>query len=56
MLRVSSTSVKTGMAPTSKIASQVATKVNPCVITSSPGPTPSAVSATFSAAVPEVTA
>ena len=48
--------LNTGTAPTSKMASQVATKVNPCVITSSPGPTPRAARATFRAAVPEVTA
>ena len=50
------TSVNTGTAPQSRMASQVATKVNPWVITSSPAPTPSAARATLSAAVPELTA
>ena len=56
IFKVSSISVNTGIAPTSNIASHVATKVNPWVMTSSPGPTPRAMSPTFSAAVPEVTA
>ena len=56
MFRVRSTSVNTGTAPQSRMASQVATKVNPWVMTSSPAPTPSAARATLSAAVPELTA
>ena len=47
--------VTIGMAPTSKIASTVAIKLNAWVITSSPGLTPHALRAILIAAVPEVT-
>ena len=56
MLQVSgSTSTNTGFAPSSTIISAVATKVNGVVITSSPGLTPSAISAISSASVPLAT-
>ena len=50
-----STSMKRTSAPVCRMASTVATKVNGTVITSSPAPTPAAVSATRSALVPELT-
>ena len=54
-VRVSgSTSTSTGRAPTYVMAQQVAMKVWAVVITSSPGPTPQARSARWSAAVPEL--
>ncbi len=57
MLRSSSrTSQKTGVAPQCSITFAVAGQVIGVVITSSPGPTPTASSARCSAAVPEVTA
>ncbi len=57
MLRSPSrTSQKTGVAPQCSITLAVAGQVIGLVITSSPGPTPSASSARWSAAVPEVTA
>ena len=57
MLRSPSrTSQKTGVAPQCSITFAVAGQVIGLVITSSPGPTPSARSARWSAAVPEVTA
>ena len=55
-MSVSSIFTKTGIAPISIIASAVATNVNDCVITSSPGLTPRAISAILIAAVPEDTA
>ena len=56
MLQVSgSTSTNTGVAPSSTIISAVATNVNGVVMTSSPGPMPSAISAISSASVPEPT-
>ena len=55
MFKVSSIFVIIGTAPTSRIASIVAIKLNPCVITSSPGLTPIAFKAIFIAAVPELT-
>ena len=48
-----SISIKTGRAPSSEIGSVVATNVWVVVMTSSPAPTPSAMSARCSAAVPE---
>ena len=57
MLRSPSrTSQKTGVAPQCSITLAVAGHVIGLVITSSPGPTPTASSARWSAAVPEVTA
>jgi hypothetical protein len=47
-----SMSTKTGVAPASAIISPVATKVNGTVITSSPRPMPSAMSAMRSVSVP----
>jgi hypothetical protein len=52
----SSTSTKIGVAPTRDTQPAVAKKENVGVITSSPGPTPSAISATSSASVPDETA
>ena len=49
---VSSTSTSTGMAPTLRTASKLATKVKVGMITSSPAPTPNAASAVDKAAVP----
>src|SRR5467141_3296468 len=46
-----STSTKTGLAPSQRIVSPVLTKVYGEVTTSSPGPTPDAISARWSAAV-----
>ena len=51
-----SMSTNTGRAPSRWITPAVAKKVNGVVITSSPGPTPSAISAASSASVPEETA
>ena len=51
----SSTSTNTALAPSSTIISAVAMKVNGVVMTSSPGFTPSAISAISSASVPEAT-
>src|SRR5476649_189207 len=51
-----STSTNTALAPVYWIAATVATNVNGTVITSSPGPTPAASNARWSAAVPELTA
>jgi hypothetical protein len=56
MFREASISVKTGTAPASRMASQVATKVKPVVTTSSPKPIPKAARATFRAVLPEETA
>ena len=53
---LSRTSAKTGVAPVWTITFAVAGHVIGVVITSSPGPTPSATSARCSAAVPDVTA
>ena len=50
-----STSQKTGVAPVAGIASADAQKVNDGTMTSSPGPTPSARSATVIASVPLAT-
>ena len=47
-----STSTKTGVAPHARMLVAVAMKLNGVVMTSSPGPTPCACSATMSAAVP----
>ena len=53
MLNVrSSTSTKTGVAPTLAMASAVAKKLNGVVTTSSPGPAPRARRAMTSASVP----
>ena len=52
----SRTSTKTGVAPVWTITFAVAGQVIGVVITSSPGPTPSATSARCIAAVPEATA
>ena len=52
----SRTSAKTGVAPVWTMTFAVAGHVIGVVITSSPGPTPSATSARWSAAVPDVTA
>ncbi len=46
----------TGVAPVAAIAWKQAAKVSEGVMTSSPGPTPSASSAMWSAAVPVLTA
>ena len=51
----SSTSTKTGIAPTLNTASKLATKVNDGIITSSPAPTPKAAKAVVKAAVPLLT-
>ena len=56
IFRVSSTSTTIGVAPASRIASTVATKVKDWVMTSSPRPTPKAFRPAFKAAVPEETA
>ena len=56
MLRVLSTLTIIGLAPQSIIASSVAIKLNACVITSSPGLTPSAFNPILIAAVPDDTA
>ena len=56
IFKFSSTLTIIGIAPTSKIASTVAIKLNAWVMTSSPGFTPMDLRATFIAAVPEVTA
>ena len=50
-----SISTKTGFAPTVLITSAVAIKVKGVVITSSPGPIPSALKDNQSASVPELT-
>jgi hypothetical protein len=50
-----SMSTNTGVAPSSTMASAVAMKVKGVVITSSPRPTPSAISAISNASVPEAT-
>ena len=50
-----STSQKTGTAPVGGIASALAQNVNDGTITSSPGPTPNARSATVIASVPLAT-
>ena len=55
MFRSSPTSASTGVAPVSRIAFTVAQNVSGVVITSSPGPMPSAASATCIAALPEFT-
>jgi len=55
MQKVSSQSTKTLVAPISLIAPTVAMKVLAAVMTSSPCPTPTALSGSFSASVPEPT-
>ena len=52
-VRVSSTSTKTGIAPTLKTASKLATKVKEGMMTSSPTPIPKATIAVVKAAVPD---
>ena len=49
-------STKTGIAPTSTMTSPTEMNVRDSVITSSPGPMPAAIIATWSAAKPELTA
>src|SRR5437868_8560624 len=51
-VNVSSTSARTGMAPTLNTASKEATNVNVGIITSSPEPIPKAANAVVRAAVP----
>ena len=48
-------SANTGVAPARQMTSTVATNVNGVVMTSSPGPMPSARSASSRASVPELT-
>src|SRR5690606_56578 len=56
ILQVSgSTSTNTGLAPSSTMTSAVATKVNDVVMTSSPGPMPSAIRDMSRASVPDAT-
>ena len=51
-----SMSTKTGVAPTSTMTSPTEMNVRDSVMTSSPGPMPAAIIATWSAAKPELTA